>query len=104
MSEDINNPIASVEDDGTIKLDLRKDAVQEQSTDEVPVRDEPAVSEEVQPGNVEEAAEEPAQQEEPVQSEQPTEEVEEPQESALQEITDEEVEEAAVELEHPKSS
>jgi hypothetical protein len=99
MSEDINNPIASVEDDGTIKLDLRKDAVQEQSTDEVPVRDEPAVSEEVQPGNVEEAAEEPAQQEEPVQSEQPTEEVEEPQESALQEITDEEVEEVADKLE-----
>jgi hypothetical protein len=99
MSEDINNPIASVEDDGTIKLDLRKDAVQEQSTDEVPVRDEPAVSKEVQPGNVEEAAEEPAQQEEPVQSEQPTEEVEEPQESALQEITDEEVEEVADKLE-----
>jgi hypothetical protein len=99
MSEDINNPIASVEDDGTIKLDLRKDAVQEQSTDEVPVRDEPAVSEEVQPGNVEEAAEEPAQQEEPVQSEQPAEEVEEPQESALQEITDEEVEEVADKLE-----
>ena len=99
MSEDINNPIASVEDDGTIKLDLRKDTVQEQSTDEVPVRDEPAVSEEVQPGNVEEAAEEPAQQEEPVQSEQPAEEVEEPQESALQEITDEEVEEVADKLE-----
>ena len=99
MSEDINNPIASVEDDGTIKLDLRKDAVQEQSTDEVPVRDEPAVSEEVQPGNVEEAAEEPARQEEPVQSEQPTEAVEEPQESALQEITDEEVEEVADKLE-----
>ena len=99
MSEDINNPIASVEDDGTIKLDLRKDAVQEQSADEVPVRDEPAVSEEVQPGNVEEAAEEPARQEEPVQSEQPTEAVEEPQESALQEITDEEVEEVADKLE-----
>jgi hypothetical protein len=92
MSEE-TNPIASVDDDGTIKLDLRQNAVQEQSTDEVPVRDEPAVSEEVPEQNVEEPAAEPTREEEPVQEDQ----VEQP--SVLQEITDEEVEEAAVELE-----
>ena len=96
MSEETNQ-IASVDDDGTIKLDLRQNAVQEQSTDEVPVRDESEVSEEVPEQNVEEPATEPAGEEEvPVQDEQPTEQVEE---SVLQEITDEEVEEAAVELE-----
>jgi hypothetical protein len=89
MSEE-TNPIASVDDDGTIKLDLRQNAVQEQSTDEVPVRDEPAVSEEVPEQNVEEPAAEPTREEEPVQEDQ----VEQP--SVLQEITDEE---AAVELE-----
>ena len=96
MSEETNQ-IASVDDDGTIKLDLRQNAVQEQSTDEVPVRDESEVSEEVPEQNVEEPATEPAGEEEvPVQDEQPTEQVEE---SVLQEITDEEVGEAAVELE-----
>jgi hypothetical protein len=92
MSEEIN-PIASVDDDGTIKLDLRQNAVQEQSTDEVPVRDESEVSEGVPEQNVEEPAAEPTREEEPVQEDQ----VEQP--SVLQEITDEEVEEAAVELE-----
>ena len=92
MSEE-TNPIASVDDDGTIKLDLRQNAVQEQSTDEVPVRDESEVSEEVPEQNVEEPAAEPTREEEPVQEDQ----VEQP--SVLQEITDEEVEEAAVELE-----
>jgi hypothetical protein len=89
MSEE-TNPIASVDDDGTIKLDLRQNAVQEQSTDEVPVRDESEVSEEVPEQNVEEPVAEPAREEEPVQEDQ----VEQP--SVLQEITDEE---AAVELE-----
>jgi hypothetical protein len=89
MSEE-TNPIASVDDDGTIKLDLRQNAVQEQSTDEVPVRDESEVSEEVPEQNVEEPAAEPTREEEPVQEDQ----VEQP--SVLQEITDEE---AAVELE-----
>ena len=70
MSEE-TNPIASVDDDGTIKLDLRQNAVQEQSTDEVPVRDEPAVSEEVPEQNVEAAVEESAREEERVQDEQP---------------------------------
>ena len=90
MSEE-TNPIASVDDDGTIKLDLRQNAVQEQSTDEVPVRDEPAVSEEVPAENLEQPAEEPAGEEASV--EEPVE-----QQPVLQEITEEEVEEAAEEL------
>ena len=100
MSEE-TNPIASVDDDGTIKLDLRQNAVQEQSTDEVPVRDESEVSEGVPEQNVEEPAAEPAREEEevPVEVEQPVQEEQVEQESVLQEITDEEVEEAAVELE-----
>ena len=90
MSEE-TNPIASVDDDGTIKLDLRQNAVQEQSTDEVPVRDEPAVSEGVPAENLEQPAEEPAGEEASV---------EEPvgQQPVLQEITDEEVEEVTDEL------
>ena len=100
MSEETNQ-IASVDDDGTIKLDLRQNAVQEQSTDEVPVRDESEVSEGVPEQNIEEPAAEPARKEEevPVQDEQPVQEEQVEQESVLQEITDEEVEEAAVELE-----
>ena len=99
MSEE-TNPIASVDDDGTIKLDLRQNAVQEQSTDEVPVRDESEVSEGVPEQNVEEPVAEPAREEEvPVQDEQPVQEEQVEQQSVLQEITDEEVEEAAVELE-----
>ena len=100
MSEE-TNPIASVDDDGTIKLDLRQNAVQEQSTDEVSVRDESEVSEGVPEQNVEEPAAEPAREKEevPVQNEQPVQEEQVEQPSVLQEITDEEVEEAAVELE-----
>ena len=58
-------------EDGVWKVDLTKektDAVQEQSTDEVPVRDEPAASEEVQKENTEEQVEEPAQQSEEEES------------------------------------
>jgi len=99
MSEE-TNPIASVDDDGTIKLDLRQNAVQEQSTDEVPVRDESEVSEGVPEQNVEGPVAEPAREEEvPVQDEQPVQEEQVEQQSVLQEITDEEAEEAAVELE-----
>jgi len=99
MSEE-TNPVASVDDDGTIKLDLRQNAVQEQSTDEVPVRDESEVSEGVPEQNVEEPVAEPAREEEvPVQDEQPVQEEQVEQQSVLQEITDEQVEEAAVELE-----
>ena len=90
MSEE-TNPVASVDEDGTIKLDLRQNAVQEQSADEVPVRDEPAVSEEVPAENLEQPAEEPAGEKTPV--EEPVE-----QQPVLQEITEEEVEEAAEEL------
>lgn len=57
----------TIDEDGTIKLDLRQqeqtqetDAVQEQSADEVSVRNESGVSEEVSEQNVEETNEEPA--------------------------------------------
>jgi len=93
MSEE-NMPVTSIDDDGTVKLDFSANAVQEQSTDEVPVQDEPAVSEGVPEQDVEETAPEPAREEEPVQAEEPVEE----EESALQEITDEEVEEATEQL------
>ena len=93
MSEE-NMPVTSIDDDGTVKLDFSANAVQEQSTDEVPVQDEPEVSEGVTEQDVEDAAPEPAREEEPVQAEEPVEE----EESALQEITDEEVEEATDEL------
>ena len=93
MSEETTNPAATVEDDGTIKLNL--DALQEQSTDEVPVRDEPAVSEEVREQDIEEPVQEPTG-EEPAEVEQPVqEEVEQP---VLREITEEEVEEVTEEL------
>ena len=59
----------TVDEDGTIKLDLRQqeqkqetDAVQEQSADEVSVRDESGVSEGVSEQNVEEANEEPTRE------------------------------------------
>jgi hypothetical protein len=87
MSEE-TNPVASVDDDGTIKLDLRQNAVQKQSTDEVPVRDESEVSGGVPERNIEEPATEPTREEAPV--EEPVE-----QQPVLQEITEEEVEEAA---------
>ena len=96
MSEE-TNPVASVDADGTIKLDLRQNAVQKQSTDEVPVRDESEVSKGVPEQNIEEPAAEPTREKEvSVQDEQPAEQVEQ---AVLQEITDEEVEEAAEELE-----
>jgi len=88
-------PVTSVDDDGTVKLDFSANAVQEQSTDEVPVQDEPAVSGEVPEQNVEEPTPEPTGEENPVQAEEP---VVEEQSSVLQEITEEEVEEAAEEL------
>ena len=88
-------PVTSVDDDGTVKLDFSANAVQEQSTDEVPVQDEPTVSGEVPEQNVEEPTPEPAREENPVQTEEP---VAEEQSSVLQEITEEEVEEAAEEL------
>ena len=84
----------SAGDDSVIKVDLTKkpeeNAVPEQSTDEVPVRDESEVSEEVLEENVEETDEKPTGEEvsEEVQDEQP----------ALEEITDEQVEEQVEEI------
>ena len=101
MSEETTNPVATVDDDGTIKLDLRQNAVQEQSTDEVSVRDESETSGEVLSENIEETNAEPTGESEPVQNEEPVDdgvqqdEVEQP---VLQEITEEEVEEATEEL------
>lgn len=97
MSEE-TNPVASVGEDGTIKLDLRQNAVQEQSTDEVSVRDESAVSEGVPTENIEETTPEPAREELSVQDEQPVQEEQLAQESVLQEITEEEVEEITEQL------
>jgi len=102
MSEETKDtsPV-STGDDGTIKVDLRANAVQEQSADEVPVRDEPAASEEVPEQNVEATAEEPAGEEISVQDEQPASDVQQEaleEEPILQEITDEEVEIAANQL------
>ena len=85
----------SAGDDSVIKVDLTKkpeeNAVPEQSTDEVPVRDESETSKEVLEENVEKTDEKPTGEEvsEEVQDEQPI----------LEEITDEEVEEKAEELE-----
>ena len=83
----------SAGDDSVIKIDLSKpieeDATREQSTDEVPVRDESETSEEVREENVEEQNEEPTgEKEQAVQNEEP----------ALEEVVDEEVVEEAKEL------
>ena len=95
MSEEIQ-PVVGVNDEGDIKLDFRQDAVQEQSTDEVPVRDEPDTSEGVPEQNVEEANAEPTG-EERVENDVPEQE-DEVEQPVLQEITEEEVEEATEEL------
>jgi len=82
------------EDDNVIKVDLTKkpetDAVPEQSTDEVPVRDKSETSEKVVEEIVEETNEEPAGEEKPdtVQDEAPV----------LEEVTEEEVKEQTEEL------
>ena len=73
--------------DELIKVDLSKkeeDAVQEQTTDEVPVRDESPISEEVPKENVKET------------TEQPTEKKEEEVVSPIQEITEDEVVEEVI--------
>jgi len=102
-----NEPVVSVKDDGTIKLDYTKDAVQKQSTDEVPVRDESETSEAVQEGNEQETNEESSGEnkstEENIQNKQEVPDgenvlKEEEEKPVLQEITDEEVEEVVEEL------
>ena len=86
----------SEDDDNVIKVDLskppqekteEKDATTEQSTDEVPIRDESKVSEEVRKENVEAEVEKPAGKE-GIQDDQPV----------IEEITNEEVEEKVEEL------
>ena len=83
----------SVDDDNVIKVDLSKppktkeDAVQEQSTNEVPVRDESDTSEKVVEEIVEEKTEEPTEQSK-----------EEKEEVVLEEVTDEEVKEEVEEV------
>jgi hypothetical protein len=99
MSEETTNPMG-IDDDGTIKIDLRQNAVQEQSTDEVPVRDEPAVSEEVPVENLETTVGEPAG-ENAVQNEEPVPNVQQEaleEEPVLMEITEEQVELATNQL------
>jgi hypothetical protein len=78
----------TIDDDGTIKLDLRnftEDAVQKQSADEIPVRDEPEISGEVQEQNIETTDEQPTGESEPDNEE----------DAVLELIQDEEVEKPA---------
>jgi len=104
MSEEIQEEqpkYASVAEDGTIKVDLRADAIPEQSADEVSVRDESATSEEIPVEDVGETNAEPSGESDSIQNEEPVsngqqEALEE--EPVLQEITDEEVEIAANQL------
>ena len=97
MSEEVT-PIVGVNEDGDIKFDFSKDAVQEQSTDEVPVRDESETSEGVREENIEETNEETTG--ESVSNEDVVEEQEVAQEEqpVLQEITNEEVKEVVEEV------
>jgi len=87
----------SAGDDSVIKVDLSKpvtqedDATTEQSTDEVPVRNESETSEEVREENVEAAVEEVTGEEEPEQVQDDT--------PALEEVTEEEVEEVVEQVE-----
>ena len=103
MSEEFK-PATSIDDDGTIKVDFSKNAIQEQSTDEVPVRDESDISGGVPEQDLEETNTEPAGESDAVQDEQPAEDVrvsevqDEVEDTVLQEITDEEVEEAVDQL------
>ena len=84
------------QDDGVIRVDLSKppptktqeDAVPEQSTNEVPVRDEPETSEEVQGQNVEAKDEKPTGEEVSVQDEKPI----------LEEVTEQEIKEQTEDL------
>ena len=96
-------------DDSVIKIDLSKppqekteeeNATTEQSTDEVPVRDESEASEEVREENVEAEVKEPTGEEERVQDEEApvVEEVTEEVEEQVEELA-EEVEEAVAEAE-----
>ena len=105
IQEDVQPKYASVDADGTIKVDLRVDAVPEQSTDEVPVRDEPETGGEVPVENVEETVEEPTGESEPVQDEEPAlQEITEEAEEAVAEVTEQLQEDVAEAIEEAKES
>ena len=87
MSEQ-NEPVVGVDEDGTIKLDLRPNATREPIAEEAPVQEEPAI--------VEEAPVEDVAEEQPVQEAEPAQEV--ATGSMLQEIIDEEIEVEAEKL------
>ena len=86
MSEEIN-PVV-VDDEGTIKVDMRVAATPEPVAEEAPVQEEPAI--------VEEAPVEAVAEEQPVQEAEPAQEV--ATGSMLQEIIDEEIEVEAEKL------
>ena len=93
------------QEDDVIKVDLtqpqkkEEDAVQKQSADEVPVRDESKASEEVQEGNDEKTNEEPTGESASMQDDQPViEEVTEEEQKEVEEVA-EEIEEAVAEAE-----
>ena len=109
VEETTQQPVESAEetkfdsagDDSILKVDLSKppptktqeDAVPEQSTDEVPVRDESETSEEVQEQNVETTDEQPTGEEVSVQNEEPvleevTEEVKQQTEELTEQVED----------------
>jgi len=91
MSEQ-NEPVVGVDEDGTIKLDLRPNATQEPIAEEAPVQEEPAIVEEAPV----EALVEAIAEEQPVQEAEPAQEV--ATGSMLQEIIDEEIEVEAEKL------
>jgi len=95
MSEEVK-PVVGYNEDGDVKLDFSQDAVQEQSTDEVSVRDESETSGEVQEQNIEETVEESTGESNSTEDVVEEQEVEEA--PVLREITEEEVEEVAEEL------
>ena len=100
-------------DDNVIKVDLSKppikkeeDAVQEQSTDEVSVRDEPKASEKVLEENKQDTNEKPTEQkeEEKVEEQPVLEEIKEEEEKQVQEKTEELTEEVKEAVEEQKQT
>ena len=96
MSEEFK-PATSIDDDGTIKVDFSKNAIQEQSTDDSDAAVEEPGNEESSQEVVEEVRDTEEEQVVTEETEEPAQEVAE-EEPVLQEITEEEVEEATEEL------
>ena len=96
MSEEFK-PATSIDDDGTIKVDFSKNAIQEQSTDDGDAAVEEPGNEESSQEVVEEVRDTEEEQVVTEETEEPAQEVAE-EEPVLQEITEEEVEEATEEL------